>query len=66
MAYIPYPTDGPLSEADHILRICGWSSDAARAHVSLYRAVMFAPSPLTRLEREAMAVAVSAANSCHY
>jgi alkylhydroperoxidase family enzyme len=37
-----------------------------RAHVALYRTIMFGRSPLTRAEREAIAVAVSAANDCHY
>lgn len=42
-------------------------NDAAlRAHVGLYRTIMFGPSGLSRLEREAVAVAVSSANECHY
>ena len=36
------------------------------AHLQLYRTVMFGPSGLTRAEREAVAVCVSAANDCHY
>jgi AhpD family alkylhydroperoxidase len=32
----------------------------------LYRTVMFGPSELTRVEREAIAVKVSAVNGCHY
>jgi alkylhydroperoxidase family enzyme len=39
---------------------------ALRAHLSLYRTIMYGDSPLTRAEREAMAVAVSAVNDCHY
>ena len=35
-------------------------------HYRLYRTIMFGESELTRAEREAMAVAVSAANDCHY
>lgn len=42
------------------------NEDVLRAHTGLYRTVMFGPSGLTRAEREAMAVAVSAANDCHY
>jgi len=42
-------------------------NDAAlRAHMGLYRTIMYGPSGLTRIEREAIAVAVSAANGCHY
>jgi alkylhydroperoxidase family enzyme len=36
------------------------------AHLALYRAIQFGESPLSRLEREAIAVVVSAANDCHY
>jgi alkylhydroperoxidase family enzyme len=37
-----------------------------RAHLGLYRTIMFGDSPLTRAEREVMAVTVSAVNDCHY
>ncbi|MEO6444344.1 MAG: carboxymuconolactone decarboxylase family protein [Gemmatimonadaceae bacterium] len=36
------------------------------AHVRLYQDIMFASSPLSRAERETVAVAVSHANDCHY
>ena len=39
---------------------------ALRAHLDLYRTLMFGPSPLSRREREMIAVAVSTANHCHY
>lgn len=39
---------------------------ALAAHFELYKALMFQPSPLTRADREALAVAVSRANSCEY
>jgi alkylhydroperoxidase family enzyme len=35
-------------------------------HLSLYRAIMFGESGLTRAEREALAVTVSNANDCYY
>jgi AhpD family alkylhydroperoxidase len=35
-------------------------------HFELYKALMFQPSPLSRADREALAVAVSRANSCAY
>ncbi len=50
----------------HVLRSHSANREALRAHLQLYRAVMFGPSGLTRVEREAMAVAVSAVNDCHY
>jgi alkylhydroperoxidase family enzyme len=34
--------------------------------MDLYRAIMFGPSELSRVERELLAVAVSRANDCHY
>jgi alkylhydroperoxidase family enzyme len=36
------------------------------AHQRLYQTIMFGPSELSRVEREAIAVCVSAANDCHY
>ncbi len=50
----------------HILKSHSANREALRGHVQLYRAVMFGPSGLSRTEREAMAVAVSAVNNCHY
>lgn len=50
----------------HVLRSHSANREVLRAHLQLYRAVMFGPSGLTRVEREAMAVAVSAVNDCHY
>ncbi|MGH3023276.1 MAG: carboxymuconolactone decarboxylase family protein [Gaiellaceae bacterium] len=34
--------------------------------MELYLAIMFGPSPLSRAERELLAVVVSNANDCHY
>lgn len=39
---------------------------ALEDHIRLYRTIMFGPSPLSRLEREAIAVVVSAVNDCFY
>lgn len=50
----------------HILSCHSSNREALRGHRQLYQAVMFGPSGLTRGEREAMAVAVSAVNDCHY
>lgn len=51
---------------DHILASHSLNDAALRAHVQLYRTIMFGPSPLDAAERQAIAVAVSAANDCHY
>ena len=53
-------------DLDNILASHSLNPDALRAHVGLYRTIRFGPSPLTRPEREAIAVVVSAANNCHY
>ncbi|MCI0484591.1 MAG: carboxymuconolactone decarboxylase family protein [candidate division NC10 bacterium] len=51
---------------DHILACHGLNPAAQRAHIGLYRAIMFGESPLSRVEREMLAVCVSAVNNCHY
>ena len=39
---------------------------ALRASMSLYSALMFGESPLTRAQRELLAVVVSRSNDCRY
>lgn len=51
---------------DNVLACHSLNPEALKAHLFLYRTIMFGESPLTRSEREAIAVAVSAANDCHY
>ncbi len=53
-------------ELANILASHSLNPEALAAHVRLYRTIMFGDSPLTRTEREAIAVAVSAVNDCHY
>lgn len=55
-------TDG----LDNVLACHSLNPEALKAHLALYRTIMFGQSPLSRSEREAIAVAVSAANDCHY
>jgi len=50
----------------NILASHSLNAEALDAHLRLYRTIMFGDSPLTRSEREAIAVAVSAVNDCHY
>lgn len=58
---------GPEGNAHaHILASHSLNPAAMRAHIALYRTIMFGESPLSRVEREALAVTVSAANGCHY
>ena len=50
----------------NILSSHSLNPETLEAHVRLYRTIMYGESPLSRTEREAIAVAVSAANDCHY
>ncbi len=50
----------------NILKVHGVEPEVGRAHLELYVTLMFGRSSLSRLEREAIAVAVSSANGCHY
>jgi len=50
----------------HILGIHELHRAALDAHLALYRTLMFGPSPLSRREREALAVVVSGLNDCFY
>jgi alkylhydroperoxidase family enzyme len=68
-------TDGPWIETveldgegglAHILAIQSLHPDGLAAHRTHYRAIMFGKSPLSRVERESIAVVVSAVNDCFY
>jgi alkylhydroperoxidase family enzyme len=50
----------------NILKSHSANQPVLKGHLSLYRAIMFGPSGLSRGEREALAVTVSVANGCHY
>jgi len=72
MAFIEYLPDDEIPEADHvpdrdnILRIHGVHGRTMRLHYDLYRELMYGPGPLSRMQREMIAVVVSGANGCHY
>jgi alkylhydroperoxidase family enzyme len=72
VAFIPYvpedriPEPDRVPDHDHILRIHGVHPRTMRHHYELYVELMRGPGPLTRVQREVLAVAVSAANRCHY
>jgi alkylhydroperoxidase family enzyme len=51
---------------DNILRIHGPNPRSLRDHVELYAHLMRGPSPLTRVQREIIALTVSAENDCFY
>lgn len=49
-----------------IVKLQSLLPDVLEAWVGYYRAVMFGPSGLSRVEREMVAAVVSATNGCHY
>jgi uncharacterized peroxidase-related enzyme len=51
---------------DNILKVHSLHPETLRAHVDLYRTVMYGKSAITRPEREMIGVVVSAINQCHY
>jgi uncharacterized peroxidase-related enzyme len=51
---------------DNILAVHSLNPSTLRAHADLYHTVMHAHSPLSRSEREMVAVVVSSLNKCHY
>lgn len=54
------------SGIDHILKIHSLNPESLDGHHRYYEHIMRGPSGLSRAEREMIAVAVSAANHCHY
>jgi alkylhydroperoxidase family enzyme len=72
VAYIGYVSDDGIPVADrvpdtdNILRIHGVHPAAMRLHYGLFTELMWGPSPLNRVQREMVAVVVSATNGCRY
>ena len=56
-------SDGKL---DNILRIHSLNPPSLDHHMRMYAHLMRGPSPLTRVQREMIAVTVSAVNDCFY
>ncbi|MBZ0113130.1 MAG: carboxymuconolactone decarboxylase family protein [Thermoanaerobaculia bacterium] len=56
----------PEGAVDNILKIHALNPSSLRGHFDLYRTLMRGRSPLTRAQREMIAVTVSAINHCHY
>jgi uncharacterized peroxidase-related enzyme len=50
----------------NIVKAMSLNPGVLAASMGLYRAIMFGPSELSRVERELLAVVVSCANDCHY
>jgi alkylhydroperoxidase family enzyme len=60
------PPDDRVPDDDHIIRVHGVHPRVMRQHYDLYIELMRRPGPLTRIQREMVAVVVSATNGCHY
>ena len=50
----------------NIVAVMSQNPAAMKASMGFYLAIMHGPSPLSRAQREMLAVVVSAANQCHY
>jgi alkylhydroperoxidase family enzyme len=61
--------DAAMRRAGRIWNIVSIQSqlpEVMRDSMRIYQSIMFGPSPLTRAQREMMAVVTSQANDCHY
>ena len=56
----------PWGGVDNIAKIHSLNPASMRDHFALYRTVMRGRSPLSRIQREMIALVVSAVNQCHY
>lgn len=56
----------PSGEVDNVLKIHSLNPASLRGHYDFYRTLMYGKSDLSRVQREMIAVVVSAANKCHY
>ena len=58
---------GRAGKVFQIVRLQGLRPEVLQAGLDLYKVLMFSPeSPLSRAQREMIAVAVSRSNECHY
>ncbi len=61
--------DAAISRAGrvwNVVRLMSVNPRAMESSMDLYRTLMFGASPLSRAQREMIAVAVSRANKCYY
>ena len=56
----------PWGGVDNILKVHSLNPDSLRGHFELYKTLMRGPSDLSLIQREMIAVVVSAVNKCHY
>jgi alkylhydroperoxidase family enzyme len=58
--------DAGSGKVDHIMKIHSLNPASLIDHMHLYKTLMYADSPLTRVQREMIGVVVSAINCCEY
>ena len=61
-----YDAESSAWGVDHILKIHSLNPPSLKAHILLYRTLMYGKSGLTRIQREMIGVVVSALNHCEY
>lgn len=81
MAFIPYISEedaspqlrelydryrDPKGHVENVLRIHGHNPASLQAHFELYKTLMRGRSELSTIQREMIAIVVSAINECHY
>ena len=72
MAFISYLPDSEIDpecwvpDQDSIIRIHSVHARVMRSHYDLYMQLMHQGGPLTRIQRELIAVVASSINQCHY
>jgi alkylhydroperoxidase family enzyme len=54
------------NQPPNILKVQSLNPKALESHWNLYRTLVFGQSPLSRAEREMIAIVVSSVNECHY
>ena len=55
-----------VPDEDGIIQVHSVHSRVMRQHYDLYMELMHRPSPLSRMQRELIAVVASSINQCHY
>lgn len=55
-----------VNDDDHIIQVHSIHSRVMKLHYELYLELMHKSGPLSKYQKELIAVSVSAANSCHY
>ncbi len=56
----------PWGGVDNIVKVQGLNPKYLKAHMDFYRTLMYSSSPLTRIQREMIAIVVAQTNNCQY